>query len=308
MMPSGGILCGTPCARELARLFRKQRGGAIIFVRHGDHREHHLEIAVRRGAQQRADLHAEDIGPRQRQPDAAQAEERIALLDGEAGHRLVAAGIDGADGDRLAAGPFQHLAVGGVLRLLVGQAGRLPNRNSVRIRPTPSQAAMSIASTSAGSAMLTCTRTAVPAFVAAERSRKSSARARRAPYSCAARRKLSTSAAVGLRHDAAMLGVEQRRAVDLDRRSAEPDHHRHAARARQHGDMARRAAGGQRDAAAVAPVGLEEAGRRDVVAEAVWRRAGSLHRRHRSSARSTCARMSLRSAARARKYSSPDTS
>ena len=64
-----------------------------------------------------------------------------------------------------------------------------------------------------------------------------------------------------------MLGVEQRGAVDLDRRRAEPDHHRHAARAGQHGDMARRAAGGQRDAAAEAPVGLEEAGRRDVVAE-----------------------------------------
>ena len=112
-------------ARQIGRFLREQRGGTIIFVRHRDHREHHLQVAVRRGAQQRPDLHAEYLGARQRQPDAAQAEERVALLDREARHRLVAAGIDGADGDRLAARPLQHLAVGGVLRLLVGQARRL---------------------------------------------------------------------------------------------------------------------------------------------------------------------------------------
>ena len=81
MMPSGGIACATLARREPGLLLREQRGGTRILVRHGDHREHHLQIAVHRGAQQRPDLHAEDLGPRQRQPDAAQAEERVAFLD-----------------------------------------------------------------------------------------------------------------------------------------------------------------------------------------------------------------------------------
>ena len=103
-----------------------------------------LRLPCDRGAQQRADLHAKDLRPRQRQPDAAQAEERIALLDREARHRLVAAGIDGADGDRLARRPTP--APCGRRRYCVSSSGRpaLPNRNSVRISPTPSQVAMSM--------------------------------------------------------------------------------------------------------------------------------------------------------------------
>ena len=68
-------------------------------------------------------------------------------------------------------------------------------------------------------------------------------------------------------HDAAMLGVEQGKAGDVLGGAAEPDHHRHAARARQHGHMARRAALRQRDAAAGRPVRRQEARRRDVLAE-----------------------------------------
>ena len=64
-----------------------------------------------------------------------------------------------------------------------------------------------------------------------------------------------------------MLGVEQGKAGDVLGGAPEPDHHRHAARARQHGDMAGRAALRQRDAAAGRPVGRQEAGRRDVLAE-----------------------------------------
>ncbi len=65
-------------------------------------------------------------------------------------------------------------------------------------------------------------------------------------------------------HHAAMLGVEQCCAGKAVGGGAEADHHRHAARARQHGDMARRTAGLERNAAAMAPVGFEEARRRDV--------------------------------------------
>ena len=117
--------------REIARLLLKHRDGRSIFVDHRDHREHHLEIAMRRGAQQRPDLHAKDLRTGQRQADAAQAEERIALFDGEARHRLVAAGIDGADGDGLAGGPLQHLAVGGVLHH-PRRAGPRPCRTGIR--------------------------------------------------------------------------------------------------------------------------------------------------------------------------------
>ena len=48
-------------------------------------------------------------------------EERILLLDGQPLHRLVAAGVDGADGDGPPVRPVEHLRVGAILRLLVGK-------------------------------------------------------------------------------------------------------------------------------------------------------------------------------------------
>ncbi len=75
------------------------------------------------------------------------------------------------------------------------------------------------------------------------------------------------SPSVGSQHDAAMFGVEQGKAGDVLAGVAEPDHHRHATRARQHRDMARRTALRQCDAAAGRPVGRQEARRRDVFAE-----------------------------------------
>ena len=72
--------------------------------------------------------------------------------------------------------------------------------------------------------------------------------------------------AAGAEHDDARLAVDDGFAVAFERRVPEADHHRHSLRAGQHGDVARRASARQRDAAALAPVGLQETRRCDVVA------------------------------------------
>ena len=98
--------------------------GARCFqlVRQGHHRQHDLEIARGGGAGERAQLHPENLGPRQRQAKAAQAEEGVALaIDREARDRLVAAGIERAHDHRPARGPLDDPAVDLVLLLLVRQ-------------------------------------------------------------------------------------------------------------------------------------------------------------------------------------------
>ena len=75
----------------------------------------------------------------ERQPHAAQAEERVRLaLLGEARDRLVAARIERADGDGLARCPFGDPPIGAAWRSSSGSAP-VPNRSSVRTRPMPSQ-------------------------------------------------------------------------------------------------------------------------------------------------------------------------
>ena len=55
----------------------------------------------------------------QRQPHAAHAEKRIDVARlRQARDRLVAAGIEGADGNRLAGGPFDHALVDLILLFL----------------------------------------------------------------------------------------------------------------------------------------------------------------------------------------------
>ena len=55
------------------------------------------------------------------------------------GDRLVAPGVESADGDRPACRPGDQAAVKGELLVLAGQMARALNRNSVRVSPTPSQ-------------------------------------------------------------------------------------------------------------------------------------------------------------------------
>ena len=58
--------------------------------------------------------------------------------------------------------------------------------------------------------------------------------------------------------------VDQRLAAQRECRHAEPDDHRHAARARQHGHVTGRAAAGENDRAAFGPIERQETGRRKI--------------------------------------------
>ena len=83
-----------------------------------------------------------------------------------------------------------------------------------------------------------------------------------------------------------------RRPVEIGRRSAKPHHHRHAARAGQHGDMARRAAA----VSAMPPPALQSVSRKRVGAMSSpkgWRPAGTASSPSSVRARSTWSRMSL---------------
>ena len=62
----------------------------------------------------------------------------------------------------------------------------------------------------------------------------------------------------GAENDKAAITIDNRPGVAFKIASAKPDYHRHAARPRQHRDVARRTAGGKSDAAAPAPIGFEE--------------------------------------------------
>ena len=79
-----------------------------------------------RGTGQGSQLHGEDLGVLQGQPQTADAEEGIGLaVLGEPPDRFVAARIDGTDGHRPIAGPPQDGFVDVVLRLLIRQPGRI---------------------------------------------------------------------------------------------------------------------------------------------------------------------------------------
>ena len=96
------------CSRQLARL------------RH--HRQHDLDVAVRRGAGQRAQLRAKDIGLLQRKTESAHAEERVALPRvREALNRLVTTRVERSNRHRPTLRPFGNSPVDRILLLLVGQ-------------------------------------------------------------------------------------------------------------------------------------------------------------------------------------------
>ena len=168
----------------------------------------------------------------------------------KARHRLVAAGVDGADRHRLAAGPFQHL--GGRPRYCVSSSGKRACRTGTRCASGRRRRRSRCrgASTSDGSAMLTSTRTGVPAL--SRRACRGSLRPCRAARRKSRKRcaKRSNSSADGPRTIPPCSASSRATPASRWSRSAEPDHHRHAARARQHRDMTGGAARLQRDAAA----------------------------------------------------------
>ena len=87
----------------------------------GDHRQHDAQLAVDAGAEQRPQLGAEELRVPQREADGAQPQRRIGLVRAVPDGQLVAAQVQGADGDR----PVLHLledgAVGAEVLLLGGQ-------------------------------------------------------------------------------------------------------------------------------------------------------------------------------------------
>ena len=71
-----------------------------------------MQLAPAGGAQQRADLAAQQAGPVEAEPDGAPAERRVLLLDvAHIGQHLVAADVERAEGHRLVAGGVEHRAV-----------------------------------------------------------------------------------------------------------------------------------------------------------------------------------------------------
>ena len=74
------------------------------------------QLAAAAGAQQRAQLAAQQAGPVEAEADRAPAQRRVLLLDvAHVGQHLVAADIEGAEGHRHVAGGIEHRAVERVL-------------------------------------------------------------------------------------------------------------------------------------------------------------------------------------------------
>ena len=122
-MPRGGLAAGDLADLEVVAGLLEDRSGGGQFLGRTDHGQHDAHRTEGGGAQQGAQLHAEDGRVAQQQSDAAQAEEGVVLVLGrQAGDRLVAAAVEHAEGDRPAAGPFDDALVGLELALLVGKA------------------------------------------------------------------------------------------------------------------------------------------------------------------------------------------
>ncbi len=76
--------------------------GGVEFGHFRDHREHDAQASPAAGAQQRADLAAQQAWPVEPEPDRAPAERRIFLDHAlHIGQRLVAADVEGAERHRL---------------------------------------------------------------------------------------------------------------------------------------------------------------------------------------------------------------
>ena len=76
----------------------------------------------------------------------------------------------------------------------------------------------------------------------------------------------ATNPEVGAQHDDTRFAIDDRVFMAVEIIDPKPDDHGNTARARQHGDVARRAAGAERDGAAPAPVGFEKHRRGDILA------------------------------------------
>ncbi len=126
---------GHAAAGKMCGLLAKYRPHLVDLGRKGHHRQHDAKIAVNRGTQQRACLHAGDFRLGEQETDAAQvgSGKRIA----EPGQRLVAADVEHADCHGSACRPFQDTAIDGKLFVFVRCIGDRRNRE---FRPHQSNA------------------------------------------------------------------------------------------------------------------------------------------------------------------------
>ena len=91
-----------------------------------------MQLASAAGAQQRADLAAQQAGPVEPEPDRTPAQCRVLLLDvAHIGQHLVAADVEGAERHRLVAGGVEH---GTVERELLGGARQARRHHELQFR------------------------------------------------------------------------------------------------------------------------------------------------------------------------------
>ena len=112
-------------ARQVAHLLVDDLARLRDLREHRDHRQHDAKLAPAGSLQQRADLGAQQSRAVEGEADGAPAERRIFLMRDvlEIGQHLVAADVDGAEGDRLVARDVEHVAVEPLLRLGAREGG-----------------------------------------------------------------------------------------------------------------------------------------------------------------------------------------
>src|SRR5712664_1078649 len=246
---------------EIVCLLLQHLAGLFELRRNGDHRQHDLERTEGRGPRQCAELDAEDFRMREAQADAPDAQERIQLtLWRQARDGLVAAGVQGPDGDGLSRCPLDQATIEPVLRFLVGQ-GSLAVEEEFGARQADAVAG--------------ARRQILEDLLALDvdlhgDARPGSADGGRAPVLLlqlgalrAGLLALAEPAGRDLRRtedQPAGLRVQHGRVTvhQLVERGADADQQRHAARARQDGYVARGAASQKRRPAPAGPVELQE--------------------------------------------------
>ena len=105
--------------------------GLVEFRDGRDHRKHDLQRAAAAGAQQRAQLRAQQGRPVEPEADRAPAERRILLFDvAHVGQHLVAADVEGAERHRLAVGGLDH---GAIERVLLAGARKIRRYHELQL-------------------------------------------------------------------------------------------------------------------------------------------------------------------------------
>ena len=214
--------------------------------------------------QQRAQLHAENVRPGQRQADAAQAEERVAFaVDCHALHRLVAACIQCADDDRAAPRPIDEAAVKRVLRRFVRQGCAL--KQKLGARQADAVTDRGIKARNVGKVRDVEMHGNGRAIAGQGRAQRKFCGTR---CGCVRRRLRRDKSGArwrgGFGHQQARIRLHQRLHAAGKARDRRAGDHRHAAPPRQNGHMAAGAAARQHQRAAARPVLLQKARGREI--------------------------------------------